>query len=136
MKRIFAWMVLSGVIGLVAVSGSAVVAADGGDDVSDIMSKLHNKKKGIHPALGKSLKGDIDWATVEKPAAEYLKLAQKLETTTAEKGTKESWAKLTKMYTADAKILADGVAKKDAAMATAGFAGLSKSCQECHDVHK
>ena len=136
MKRILAWLVLGGVIGVISVRDSARAADKDDSDIGDIMQKLHNKKKGIHPALGKALKGDVNWAEVEAPAKEYLKLAEKLETTKAEMGPKESWTKLTKLYTADAKILAEGATKKDAELAKKGFAGLNKSCQECHDTHR
>ncbi len=105
--------------------------------IEEIMKKVNSKKSGIHPALDPLLKADpVKWDDVSKMTKEYETLAVALGKNKPEKGSANSWAKLSKSYADEAKSLNAAAGKKDTAAAMAAYAKLSKSCQACHEEHR
>src|SRR5690242_14491373 len=101
MKRLLGAMVLA--VGLLV---GVVGAADDKSKIptiSDVMRKV-NGKAGLQKAVGKALTSDmIDWADVQKKTKEMLQHVEALGKNSPEKGTKESWEKLTKSWADSAK---------------------------------
>lgn len=137
MLRFVALSVGIGAIAALAFTSPTQVSADDkSPSIETIMKKLHGKN-GTHKVINKSLDAAApDWAAISKDAKTYADLAVSLEKTTPEKGAKDSWAKLTKSYTTDAKALAGAAEKKDKDAAKTAFGKLKESCDACHENHR
>ena len=120
-------------VGLTAEVRTASAAAKD-VTISEIMKKGHGAK-GLLKAIGKEVKeGKWDEA---KDDAELLKLfGEGLGKIPPEKGSKESWKKLTDKYKEQTADVYKAVEKKDAKKAGDSLGKIGKSCKECHDAHK
>src|SRR5438067_7391544 len=107
MKKV---VVVSGrlvVLALALTTGPAGADGERPLGIKEIMKKL-NGPTGIQPALGKELKDDEPvWDDIQKDTKEFASLAAALGKSDPPKGSKESWARLTKTYADDAKALDD-----------------------------
>ncbi len=86
-------------------------------DVSEIMKKAHGKG-GLRATVTKDVKGS-DWEDAAKSVKDWQKLGDALAKNKPEKGSAESWKKLTGSYNKTLKSLATAVEKKDATAAAA-----------------
>jgi cytochrome c556 len=134
-KRLLGAMVLA--VGLLVGVG----AADGQNKssiptISDVMRKV-NGKAGLQKAVGKALTSDmIDWADVQKKTKELVEHVEALGKNTPEKGTKDSWEKLTKSWLDSAKKVDDAAKMKDKDATTKALTTLQGACRTCHSAHK
>jgi cytochrome c556 len=105
--------------------------------IEDIMQAVNKKKGGLHTDVSDALKmGTIDWDSVQTKTKQYSAMADFLGKNDPPKGSKSSWAKLTKTYADDAKALNAAAEKKDKATATSAIKKLSGECMGCHKVHR
>jgi len=117
--------------------GSVALAANKAEKLSveDIMSEAHNKKKGVTPKIATAVK-DEKWDDAAKPANRLKELGEELSKTSVEKGSKESWKKLSEEYKTTTASVADGVKKKDKKATEDALMKLGKSCDACHEAHR
>jgi cytochrome c556 len=130
-------LVVSFALGLFAMTAcvSALTAADEKITIQEIMENVPGKKGLVSKTVtaAKSQK----WDEAAKYAKDLKKYSDALpKIAKPEKGTKESWDKLSKAFAADLAAIAAGVEKKDFAKVEAGQASFGKSCKPCHDAHK
>ena len=112
-------------------------ADDAVPSIEDIMQKVNKKKGGLHTDVDAALKASsVDWDAVAKKTKQYATLAEFLGKNDPPKGSKQSWAKLTKTYADDAKALNAAAEKKDKTSVTNLHKKLSGECMGCHKVHK
>ena len=105
--------------------------------IEDIMQAVNKKKGGLHTDVSAALKkSPVDWDMVQTKTKQYTAMADFLGKNDPPKGSKTSWAKLTKIYADDAKTLNDAAQKKDLATATATIKKLSGECMGCHRAHR
>jgi hypothetical protein len=100
------------------------------------MRKMHDRFDGIFPHIASGLAENPDWTEVQKLTGEYLENARIVIALDPPKGSKDSWANLTKQYLANAKELDDAANKKDAPKCIAVQRKLAQSCKSCHSVHR
>ena len=125
-----------GAAALAACFGTLAVAATADvPGVDDIMSEAHNKKKGVEPKI-KVAVSDGKWDDAAKPAERLKELGEALGKNKNEKGSAESWKKLTEQYKKTTADIADAVKKKDKKAAEAALGKLGRSCDSCHEVHR
>lgn len=105
--------------------------------VQDVMKKAHAGPNSLLQTVAKELKADdTDWDDVQEMAGELEKLGQALAKNAPPRGDKDSWARLTRSYVADARSLRAAAGKEDKRAARAAQARLEKSCQPCHAAHR
>ena len=128
--------ITAAVVGL-ALAVGASRAANTADvpSIADIMEEGHSGKKSLVNKIKTAAKED-KLADAEAPAKKLKEFGEALGKNTPEKGSKESWAKLSAVYKADTAAIHDAVVKKDKKGTEAAMAKLQKSCQTCHDVHQ
>jgi len=103
--------------------------------VHDIMEKVPGKK-GLCATTVAKAKAE-DWDAASKLAKELKVYGDALpEAEKPEKGTKESWTKLSKEFAVNMSTIAAGVEKKDIKTVNEGVKAFGASCKECHDNHK
>jgi cytochrome c556 len=134
-KRLLGAMVLA--VGLLVGVGAAQDKDKSSiPTISDVMRKV-NSKAGLSKAVGKALTSDmIDWADVQKKTKEMLEHVEALGKNTPEKGTKESWEKLTKSWLDSAKKVDEAAKKKDREETSKALTALAGACRTCHSAHK
>jgi hypothetical protein len=137
MKRLFAVVALMAAIGAMLVS-NAQSSADDPKSVKEIMKAAHKGGDAILPQLKTALgkKKDTDWEKVQSKVKDLALLAGDLEKNEPKKGTKDSWAKLTKAYSENVGKLSAAAEKKDSAAALTALMPLTGSCMGCHSVHR
>jgi len=120
----------------VALLAGAALAGGKAPTIKDIMSRL-NKPGGLYPSISKELKADdTDWDEVHDQSKTFAKLAAELGKNTPPKGSPESWAKLTKEYADNARLLEQAAAKRDRTAANAARSRLGNdACKTCHKEH-
>lgn len=130
-----------------AVAAGLVVANVGADrltaaddkvpTIEEIMKKVNKGKGALHGQVGDALKqGTVDWDAVQKRTKEIAALADFLGKNDPPKGSKESWAKLTKTYADDAKALNAAAEKMDKTAAMSAHRKLQGECMGCHRAHR
>jgi hypothetical protein len=136
-KRLIGAMVLA--VGLlVGVVGAADDKAKASNipTVQEVM-KAVNGKAGLQKAVGKALTSDmLDWTDIQKKTKDMVEHIEALGKNTPEKGTKESWEKLTKAWLASAKKVDEAAKKKDKDATNRALTELRGACQTCHKAHK
>ncbi len=137
------------VLGLVAVGVLAAgftAGADARDDKKDdkktdpltahaIMHEGHMGKKSLLNVIKAGVKAE-KWDDIEKPAKRVKEFGAALGKVKPEKGSAESWKKLTAEYEKTTASIAEGVEKKDQKKANDALTKMGKSCKACHDEHK
>ena len=139
---IFGLLIAATVVGSFVPWGETAVGGDEKKEeeiptVSEIMIRINNKKRGVHPRVAAELQKDsVDWAALVPDGKAYVKLTSQMLENVPSMGEKDSWVKLCDSYIADAKALSDGIAKKDRAAAQKALGRLQRSCKACHDEHQ
>ena len=96
-----------------------------------------NSKAGLQKSVGKALSSDmLDWDDIQKKTKEMVEHIEALGKNTPEKGTKESWEKLTKSWLESAKKVDEAAKKKDKDATMRALTALRGACQTCHKAHK
>jgi cytochrome c556 len=104
--------------------------------ISDVMRKV-NGKAGLSKAVKAAVTSNsIDWDDVQKKTKEMLEHVQALGKNTPEKGTKESWEKLTTSWADSAKKVDEAAKKKDRDETIKALTTLQGACRTCHSAHK
>jgi cytochrome c553 len=125
------------VLAVLAVALGWASADDKTPSIKDIMTKAHKGGDSLIEKLGKELKADEPkWDDVQKETKELVDLGSALGKNDPPKGEKESWAKLTKQYVDEAKVLDGAAQKKDKAAAAEAQKTLKTYCAACHKEHK
>ena len=136
-QRLFGAMVLA--VGLlVGVVGAADDKSKSPNipTVQEVMRAV-NGKAGLQKAVGKALTSDmLDWDDIQKKTKEMVEHVEALGKNTPEKGTKESWEKLTKSWLESAKKVDEAAKKKDKEATNKALTALRGACQTCHKAHK
>jgi cytochrome c556 len=105
--------------------------------VKEVMGKVNKGPTALFPTIRKGLNADApDWPELQKQAKEISSLVDSLGKKEPPRGEKESWAKFTKAYAADAKTLADAAEKKDKDAMIGAHAKITKACTACHNMHR
>jgi cytochrome c556 len=102
--------------------------------VHDIMEAVPGKK-GLVAKLGEAAKGE-KWDDAKKIGEQLKKFGGDLGKNTPEKGSKESWAKLTEKFEKQMTAMAKGAEDKDAKAIGAAAKEFGGSCKACHDAHQ
>jgi len=102
--------------------------------IHDIMESVPGKK-GLVAKLGTAAK-DEKWDDAAKIGETLKKYGADLGKNTPEKGSKESWAKLSKKFQENMDALAKGAADKDAKAIGEASKSFGSSCKSCHDAHQ
>ncbi len=136
MGRKFAALGLCLTAGLFTVSG--VVFADDKKDakieIHEIMEKVPGKK-GLCVTCATAAKAG-KWEDAQKASAEMKKYGEALGKNDPPKGSKDSWAKHTKVFGETMTAIDDAAQKKDSAGVEKAAAAFGKSCKACHDAHQ
>ena len=104
--------------------------------ISEVMQKV-NSKAGLQKSVGNALTSDmLDWADIQKKTKEMVEHVEALGKNMPEKGTKESWEKLTKSWLESAKKVDEAAKKKDKDATMRALTALRGACQTCHKAHK
>jgi cytochrome c556 len=131
-KRLLGAMALA--VGLLV--GVVGAADDKVPTIADVM-KAVNGKAGLQKAVGKALTSNmLDWADIQKKTKEMVEHIEALSKNTPEKGTKESWEKLTKSWLASAKKVDEAAKSKDKDATNKALTELRGACQTCHKAHR
>ena len=134
MTRLLGAMVLA--VGLLVGVVGAADTKSSIPTISDVMRKV-NGKAGLSKAVKAAVSSDmIDWTDVQKKTKEMLEHVEALGKNTPEKGTKESWEKLTKSWAESAKKVDEAAKKKDKAATVQALTALQGACRTCHSAHK
>jgi len=128
---------------LALLAAAAVVVSPAGaqgektPSIKEIMTKA-NKPNGLYFNLSKDLKDDeLMWDEIQKEAKDLARLAAALAKNEPVKGPKDSWAKLTKDYSDNARALDEAAQKKDLrAVQTAHGKLGGMTCMNCHKAHR
>jgi sulfopyruvate decarboxylase subunit alpha len=122
---------------LALLAAAAVVVSPAGaqgektPSIKEIMTKA-NKPNGLYFNLSKDLKDDeLMWDEIQKEAKDLAKLAAALAKNEPVKGPKDSWAKLTKDYSDNAK----GAGRSRSEEGPAGGADGPREARR-HDLHE
>ena len=133
---------LAGVVALAVAAGPGP-AQDKGDKkkyatIGQIMKKGHGAK-GLLKGIDAEAKGG-KWDDATNDAALLKTFGENLGKMKPEKGSDESWKKLTDKYMEQTADVAEAVGKKDAKGVKAALAALTgvknANCNECHAAHK
>jgi cytochrome c556 len=122
-----------------ACSVGSTAADDKKDDkvptIKEIMKKGHAGTKSLIKGIGAQAKAG-EWDDAQNGAKTLKTFGEALGKNKIEKGTEESWKKLTDEYKENTKAVADGAEKKDAKAVGDGLKKISDSCKGCHAAHK
>lgn len=136
MGRKFAALGLCLTAGLFTVSGLVMADDKKSDkiDVHEIMEKVPGKK-GLCATCAAAAKAG-KWEDAQKASAEMKKYGEAMGQNDPPKGSKDSWAKLTKKFAEQMTAIDDAAQKKDAAAVAKATGAFTQSCKACHDAHK
>lgn len=131
-----AGLLFAGMAGLVICLGGAV-GQDKDIDVHEIMHTVGGtkKEKGICfkcATAGKAMK----WDEAQKYAKELAACGVAIGKNKCPKGDPKSWEKLTKRFGENTQAIAKAADAKDAKAFNAAIGTFTKSCKECHSVHR
>ncbi len=125
------------VLGLFVLASLAGGASTDKPTIKQVMGKLHNKKAGLLPSVQKGLNAStVEWKALETKTKEMVTLSESIEDAEPPKGEKADYEKLAKIYTVNAKALAEAVGSEDVAKSKAAARKIGTSCKSCHDAHK
>jgi hypothetical protein len=105
--------------------------------IADIMDESHGCRtayiKQVRTELGKD---EPDWNLVEAKSRELIRTGKLLALNTPPTGSRESWERLTTIYTARATVLADAAERHDREEATVEANRMIRMCATCHKAHR
>ncbi len=130
-------------LGAALAAGADDKKTDDKKEVLDAHAIMHEGHQGDKKTKTKSTLKIIEagvkekkWDDIQKPAKRVKEFGEALGKVDPEKGSKESWKKLTDEYKKTTAAIAEGVEKKDEKQATEALAKMTKSCGACHKQHK
>jgi cytochrome c556 len=134
------WIVVL-VVALIPVGAVAVGAFQDDEktpDTETIMKGLFSKKAGkFGTVLKKQVAASpVEWEEVQKTTEDIAKYGKALGKNEPEKGSKESWKKLTDKFAENTKKLDEAADAKDLDKVKDAQKAIGGSCKSCHDVHK
>jgi cytochrome c556 len=100
----------------------------------DIMESVPGKK-GLVAQLNNAAK-DEKWDDAKKIGEKLKKFGGDLGKNAPDKGTKESWAKLSEKFDKQMTAMAKGAEDKDGKAIAAATKEFGGSCKACHDAHQ
>lgn len=120
----------------------AVLAAEGGASISDVMVVAHAGKGSLIDDLKVAFKGtapasDKQWKAVKARGAILATLAADvLAKRSPPEGEASSWKKEVSSYAETARKLVAAASEKDADASGAAVSTLARSCRGCHRAHR
>ncbi len=102
--------------------------------IHDIMETVPGKK-GLVAQLGTAAKAE-KWDDAKKIGEQLKKFGSDLGKNTPEKGSKESWAKLSEKFDKQMSAIAKGADEKDGKAIADAAKAFGGSCKACHDAHQ
>jgi hypothetical protein len=136
-RRVAAALAVGGLA--LAFSVGSQAADDKKDDkvptIKEIMKKGHQGTKSLLKGIGAQAK-EGKWDDAADGAKTLKAFGEALGKNKPEKGSDESWKKLTDAYKDNTKTVFDAVEKKDATATADALGKIGKSCKGCHDQHK
>ena len=131
-----AGLLFAGMAGLVIGLGGAV-GQEADVDVHEIMHTVGGTKKEKGAcfkcaAAGKAMK----WDEAQKYAKELAACGAAIGKNKCPKGDPKSWEKYTKRFAEQTQAIAKAADAKDATAFNVAIGAFTKSCKECHGVHK
>jgi hypothetical protein len=107
--------------------------------IREAMTKIFKGPASLKDSIGRELNSDSpSWETIQPQAQEFAQLAATLSNYDPPKGSKESWAKLTAIFSDSATALEHAANAKNKDDALAAHAALSnnQTCKACHQAHR
>jgi hypothetical protein len=105
--------------------------------LKEIMTKIGKGPQALQGSLGEALKqAPPTWDVIQGKAKEYALLTAELGKHDPVKGTKDSWAKLTKTFSESAAALNQEAQGKDPQKTQVALDALGNSCMSCHREHR
>jgi cytochrome c556 len=133
------WIVALVVASMIPVGAVAFAAIDDEKyDAETVMKSLFAKKSGkFSTVLKKQVEASkTDWDELQKTTEEIAKYGKALGKNDPEKGSKESWKKLTDKLAENTKALDDAADEKDLKKVKDTQKAIGGSCMECHKSHR
>jgi hypothetical protein len=105
--------------------------------IRDIMQQSHRSNNSHVGVIENELnKKNPDWTVIEARSLELVRVGKLLALNTPRKGSKESWEKLTALYTARATVLVDAAEQRDREEAVLQIDRFYDLCCNCHHAHR
>lgn len=105
--------------------------------IREIMVKLTKGPQSLTSLIGDELKAEPPpWDTIQAQTKEYVQLAGSMAKHDPPKGSKESWAKQTSLYTESATALEKAAQSKNKEKALEVHQTITDSCMACHREHR
>ncbi len=133
------WIVAVAVAAMIPVGAVAFATFDDEKyETETIMKNVFNKKSGkFSSVLKKQVEASpTDWEAIQKTTEEINKYGKVLSKNDPEKGSKESWKKLSEKFGENTKALDDAADAKDLDKVKASQKAIGGSCKACHDAHR
>jgi hypothetical protein len=112
------------------------VAADRVWSTKKVMNKVHSGKQSLFSLVYTDIhKPEPDWKTDEKNLAEIIRLMSMLTKQKPLRGSQEAWDRLVQDYLDKVKLTQLHVKEHKLQAARSSLAGISSTCDECHDNH-
>jgi hypothetical protein len=109
----------------------------GDQSIREIMMCLARGPESLGNSIGNGLKADDPaWEVLQGKTKEYLNLAKAMSAQEPPRGSKDSWATLTRSFAESASDLDRSVQEKNKDGALAAHGSLSSSCMTCHREHR
>jgi cytochrome c556 len=103
-------------------------------EIHEIMEKVPGKK-GLCNKCVEAVKAE-KWDEAAKIGADLKKYGEALGKNPPPKGSKDSWAKLSKAFADQMGAIEAGAKAKDKEAVTKAAGEFQKSCKACHDAHQ
>jgi hypothetical protein len=136
-RRVAAALAVGGLA--LAFSVGSQAADDKKDDkvptIKEIMKKGHQGTKSLLKGIGAQAK-EGKWDDAMDGAKTLKTFGEALGKNKPEKGSDESWKKLTEEYKENTKAVFEAVEKKDADKTAEALKKILDSCKGCHSMHK
>jgi len=133
-RRVVACAAVGGLALAVSVGSSLADDKEKTPSISEIMKKGHGSK-GLLKGIGAEVKAG-KWEDAKSDAKLLKAFGEALGKNEPEKGSKESWKKLTDEYKENTAAVAKAADKEDADGVAAGLKKIGGSCKGCHSAHK
>jgi cytochrome c556 len=132
------WIAVLAVALMVPVGAVAFASFDDETyDTETIMKSLFGKTGKFKSALKKEIEAKpTDWEAIDKTTEDIAKYGKALGKNDPEKGSKDSWKKLSDKFAENTKALHEAADAKDMDKLKASQKAIGGSCKSCHDVHR
>lgn len=117
--------------------GAGCTSSNPGAEGPRIKAAMTEINDTLHRELGRALlENRVDWSAAAPLAQRYAALAADLPRVLPEKGSRDSWQKLSAAFAADAERLQAMVVAHNKIEAYEAYNSLKKSCPQCHSAHR